>query len=107
YAQTTTTLNYIVGQLNTVFPGNTYAYAPFGTSNGDLTGNGPNGLIYNTTTVQVLGGIYAPTTIGTPSSSGAPRTPMRYTLAPKGLNDHSADFTIYVSHAKAGSTDSG
>ncbi len=35
------------------------------------------------------------------------RAPMRYTLAPKGYNDHSADFTIYVSHMKSGSTGSG
>ena len=28
---------------------------------------------------------------------------MRYTLAPAGYNDHSADFTMYVSHMKANS----
>src|SRR5258708_3489578 len=31
----------------------------------------------------------------------------RATLAPKGYNDHSADFTIYVSHMKSGSAGTG
>jgi len=63
--------------------------------------------VYNTHTVQVLTGTLAPKAIGSPSDSGAPRAPIRYTLAPKGYNDHSADFTIYVSHMKSGSAGSG
>ncbi|HEX5470997.1 MAG TPA: hypothetical protein VFW73_03880, partial [Lacipirellulaceae bacterium] len=46
------------------------------------------------------------TSIGSASGNGAPRAPMRYTLAPKGYTDHSADFTLYVSHMKSGDTDS-
>ena len=100
YSQTSTTLGFIVSQLNGIYGAGTYAYdTTFDPTTGDLTGNGPNGLVYNTQTVQVLG----ETAVGSASGSGAPRAPMRYKLAPKGYNDHSADFTMYVSHMKASS----
>lgn len=104
YSRTATTLGFIVGQLNGIYGAGTYAYdTTFDPTSGDLTGNGPNGLVYNTKTVQVLGGTLAPAAVGSASGSGAPRAPMRYTLAPKGYDDHSADFTLYVSHMKASS----
>jgi hypothetical protein len=102
YPSPTTTLDYIVGQLNGFYGAGTYAYDLLNdTTTGNFTGNGPSRLIYNTTTVQVLGSAV----IGSASGSGAPRAPMRYKLAPKGYNDHSADFYLYVSHMKSG-TDS-
>src|SRR4051794_37013691 len=107
YATPSTTLNFIVGKLNTYYQsiGVSAVYA-YGTTPDDTTGGtggGPNGLIYNTTTVQNLG----PLQIGSSSGTGAPRAPMRYQLAPKGYNDHSADFYIYVSHMKSGSPGTG
>src|SRR4051812_21834835 len=99
YSRTTTTLSFITSQLNSIYGAGTYAYdTTLDPTTGDFTGNGPSGLVYNTHTVQVLTGTLAPKAIGSPSDSGAPRAPIRYTLAPKGYNDHSADFTIYVSH---------
>ena len=98
-----TTLQFVVDQLNGIYGAGTYAYdGTFDPTTGG-TGGGPNGLVYNTTTVQLLGGNFAPKAVGLASGSGAPRAPMRYTLAPLGINDHSADFTLYVSHAKANS----
>ncbi|HEY4235306.1 MAG TPA: PEP-CTERM sorting domain-containing protein, partial [Lacipirellulaceae bacterium] len=101
YGDPTVTMGFIVDQLNGIYGPGTYAYdaTPDLTNGNFLTGNGPSGLVYNTHSVQVLGATY----IGTASGTGAPRAPMRYTLAPIGYNDHSADFTIYVSHAKANS----
>lgn len=103
YSRRTTTLGFIVDQLNTIYGAGTYAYEPtFDPTTGDLSGNGPSGLVYNTHTVQLLG----TTVIGSPSSSGAARAPMRYKLAPLGYNDHSADFFLYVSHMKSGTVTS-
>ena len=99
-----TTLSYIIGKLNTYYQTNCGGCAvyDYDTTTDDTTGGtggGPSGLIFNTKTVQKLSAVQ----VGVASGSGAPRAPMRYTLAPKGYNDHSADFTIYVSHMKSGS----
>ena len=103
YGTPTTTLSYIVGQLNGIYGAGTYAYdtATDPTDGNFLTGNGPSGLIYNTKTVQDLGGV----AIGTASSSGVARAPMRYELQPVGSSS-AADFYMYVSHAKSGTTSS-
>jgi hypothetical protein len=100
YGEPSVTLSAIVSSLNGIYGPGTYVYdtASDPTTGNFLTGNGPSGLIYNTKTVQLLGA----TSVGSASGSGAPRAPMRYTLAPKGYNDHSADFTMYVSHMKSG-----
>ncbi len=102
-ATPTTTLQYIVGQLNAIYGAGTYAYDTVAdpTTGNTLTGNGPSGLIYNTKTVQDLGAV----AIGTPSTDGAPRDPMRYDLAPVGYGS-AADFYLYVSHAKSGTESS-
>jgi hypothetical protein len=104
YETPATTLSAICTQLNGIYGAGTYAYDTTvdPTTDPTLSGNGPSGLIFNTKTVQKL----STAIIGSASSSGAPRAPMRYTLAPKGYNDHSADFTIYVSHMKSGSAGS-
>jgi hypothetical protein len=103
YGNPSTTLQYVVGQLNAIYGAGTYAYdTTTDPTNGNfLTGNGPSGLIYNTHTVQDLGAV----AIGTPSSSGAPRDPMRFELAPVGYGS-AADFYLYVDHAKSGSAGS-
>jgi hypothetical protein len=108
YQTPSTTLSYIVGKLNTYYQNNCGGCAvyDYDTTLDDTTGGtggGPSGLIFNTKTVQKLGVFQ----VGTASGSGAARAPMRYTLAPKGYNDHSADFTIYVSHMKSGSAGTG
>jgi hypothetical protein len=96
------TLQFIVNQLNTIYGPGAYAYdMVVDPTDGNTTGNGPNGLIYNTKTVIDL----AATLIGSASTSGAPRAPMRYTLQPVGGTSGS-QFYLYVSHAKSGTTSS-
>jgi hypothetical protein len=92
-------MNGVVNKLNAIYGAGTYTWEQtIVDPNTGGTGGGPSGLVWNTHTVQLLG-VKA---VGTASGSGAPRAPMRYTLAPVGYNDHSADFTLYVSHTKAG-----
>jgi hypothetical protein len=92
-------MNGVVNKLNAIYGAGTYTWEQtIVDPNTGGTGGGPSGLVWNTHTVQLLG-VKA---VGNASSTGAPRAPMRYTLAPVGLNDHSADFTVYVSHTKAG-----
>jgi hypothetical protein len=100
YGDPSVTLSSIVSSLNGIYGAGTYVYDTTAdpTTGNFLDGNGPSGLIYNHNTVQLL----SATAVGSASGSGAPRAPMRYTLAPKGYTDHSADFTIYVSHMKSG-----
>lgn len=97
---TSATLTSIVSSLNTVYGADTYAYDPLvGTTSGQgasLSGNGPNGLIYNTKTVAVL----SSKRIGTPSGSGLARTPMRYTLQARNTAGANT-FYLYDQHAKA------
>ena len=102
YSTPSTTLSYIVNQLNSYYnsPG-MYAYDPVVDPTTGGTGGGPSGLIYNTHTVQDV----AATIIGTASSSGAARAPMRYTLQPVG-DGTGAQFYLYVSHAKSGTSSS-
>jgi PEP-CTERM motif len=95
---TTTTLPFIVSELNNIYGAGTYAFDSTLDPTTGGTGGGPSGLVYNTKTVQLLGA----KAIGTSSGSGAARAPMRYELAPIGYNDHSADFWLYVSHMKSG-----
>ena len=95
------TLQTIVADLNSIYGAGAYAYDPtYDPTDGNLTGNGPSGLIYNTKTVQDLAAV----AIGTASSSGSPRAPMRYQLQP--LNDSAASFYLYVQHAKSGGSSS-
>ena len=96
------TLQTVVNDLDSVYPGSNYAYDPtYDPTDGNDTGNGPNGLIYNTATVTDLGAV----AIGTVSGSGVPRAPMQYTLQPK-LGNSSDTFYLYVSHAKSGTSGS-
>jgi hypothetical protein len=103
YGSPTITLSYFVNQLDALYPGSNYVYdATTDPTTGNFTtGNGPSALIYNANTVQDLGAV----AIGTASTSGAARAPMRYELAPKGASS-AADFYMYVDHAKSGTTSS-
>jgi PEP-CTERM motif len=97
-----TTLQFIVNQLNGIYGVGAYAYdSVVDPTDGNTTGNGPNGLIYNTKTVIDLAGAV----IGTASTSGAPRAPMRYQLQPLG-GTSARQLYLYVSHAKSGTSSS-
>lgn len=94
-----TTLANIVTKLNAIYGAGTYAFDPTTDPN---SGGGPDGLIYNTHTVQVV----SAAAIGTVGSYPAvPRAPMRYQLRPTGFGSN-ADFYMYVSHARSSSDDS-
>ncbi|MGO9468335.1 MAG: endonuclease/exonuclease/phosphatase family protein [Isosphaeraceae bacterium] len=88
----------IVSALNGYYGAGTYAYCTFQPSTtGQTDGNGPNALIYNTTTVTLVG----VEGIGTPSDGGYPRQPVRYEFQP--VNGSAADdFYVYDSHYKSG-----
>ncbi len=71
-------------------------------------GNGPNALVYNTKTVQLLASVPVDPPGGTNqlgSSSGEYREVMRYEFAPAGVTPSAAnEFYIYVSHYKSGTS---
>ena len=100
-------LTNIVSTLNGIYGAGTYAYDPLvGTTTGNLTGNGPNGLIYNTKTVEDFNTVAvskeADGTTTLVSGSAAGREPIRYELRPKGYTS-AANFYLYVDHYKASS----
>ncbi len=98
--QVSSTLPYIVGQLNSYYGAGVYAYDTYvDPTDGNSTGNGPSGLIYDTQTVTVL----SETSLAY-SSIGAARAPMRYHLQPVG--DSAAGLYLYISHAKQGTSSS-
>jgi hypothetical protein len=71
-------------------------------------GNGPNALVYNAQTVQLLAAVPVDPPGGTAylgSSSGEYRDVMRYEFAPAGVGPTAAnEFYIYVSHYKSGTS---
>ena len=97
-------LNAYYGSLNPLWS-NAYVAAPLGyVTTG--TGNGPNALVYNTKTVQLLATVRVDPTGGPgalgSSSVGMYREVMRYEFAPAGQTPTAAtEFYIYVSHYKA------
>ena len=102
----------IVNGLNTFYnsPGmytnSTYQATEAG---GDVAdGNGPNALVYNTQTVQLLASVPVDPRGGTGylgASSGEYREVMRYEFAPAGMVPAPLnEFYIYVSHYKSGTT---
>ncbi len=68
-------------------------------------GNGPNALVYNTNTVQLLASVPVDPPGGTSelgSASGEYREVMRYLFAPAGVTPTTTnEFYVYVSHYKA------
>lgn len=97
----TTTVAPLVTAMNSIYGAGTYAMSPYqATQNGGAgSGNGPNALIYNAMTLQLVASVG----IGTPSTSSAPRQPVRYEFRPAG-GTVSNDFYVYVSHCKSGTT---
>jgi hypothetical protein len=69
-----------------------------GTLDGNTTGGGTDGIIYNSQSVTLISEVG----VGTVSTSGAARQPLRYQFRPVGY-DSSADFYVYVDHYKANS----
>lgn len=101
----TATVTPIVTALNNYYGAGTYAMATYqGTQSGSpTTGNGPNALLYNTQTVQLLlqNGAQAVGVSGTPNqSSGINRQVIRYEL--RAINAvATGNFYLYVSHMKS------
>jgi hypothetical protein len=112
-----TTLSNIVVQLTNTYGAGSYAFDPTTDPN---TGGGPDGLVYNPHTVQVISARALPTgqTVllqanGTYTAAHSPsggvngitRAPMVYQLRPAGYSSNN-DFYMYVSHARSTSDDS-
>lgn len=97
----------IVSNLNSFYNGTAvYAQSPLqGLSSGNSVtdGNGPNGLIYNTNTLELLASVG----VGTPegATNGEYRQVMRYEFEPVGGNS-SDIFYVYVTHMKSSSSGS-
>lgn len=95
-SQATTTAA-VVSQLNAIYGAGKYAR---GNLNGSaLSANETMGLIYNTSTIQLVSEVG----IGTTGTNGAPRQPIRYQLRPLELPAGN-DFYLYNSHMKASDT---
>ncbi len=114
---TSTTLSNFAAQLNTIYGSGTYAFDPTTDPN---TGGGPDGLIYNTHTVQVISARALPTGLKVllqangqytnahsagGGTDGVTRAPLVYQLRPVGFGS-SDDFYLYVSHARSTSDNS-
>ncbi|MGO9529327.1 MAG: alkaline phosphatase family protein, partial [Verrucomicrobiia bacterium] len=105
----TATVQPIVDGLNAFYGSRNipagYAMSPYQATeeSGDpTTGNGPNAMVYNTNTLQLVASVG----IGTPqgSSNGEYRQIVRYEFAPAGAPPMANNvFYVYVSHYKADS----
>jgi hypothetical protein len=107
-----TTVQPIVTGLNTFYSNYNYLYStPAGyamspyqatQSGGNTSGNGPNALVYNTNTLQLLASVGIATPTG--SGNGMYRQCVRYEFAPAGVTaGTNNEFYVYVSHYKASS----
>lgn len=109
-----TTLSNFVLQLNVIYGSGTYAYDPTSDPN---TGGGPDGIIYNTHTIQVVSAralqtgqdvllqsnlTYTNAHSFGGGTNGVTRAPMIYQLRPVGFGTTN-DFYMYVSHARSSS----
>jgi endonuclease/exonuclease/phosphatase family metal-dependent hydrolase len=95
-----TTVAPIVGMLNGDYAGANYHMSSLQGSelgNDPTSGNGPNAIVYNANTVQLLQSVG----VGTPTGSGNGeyRQVTRYEFQPVG---GSSPFYVYVSHMKSG-----
>jgi len=108
-----TTVQPIVNALNGFYTMYNYLYAtPAGYAmspyqateegNSPTSGNGPNALVYNTNTLQLLASVGIATPTG--SGNGMYRQCVRYEFAPAGVTPATNnEFYVYVSHYKADS----
>jgi hypothetical protein len=99
----TTTVDPIVAALNSYYSGiATYARSPLQLtqSGGNTGGNGPNAIVYNSSTLNLLQSVG----VGTPqgSGNGEYRQVGRFEFQPVGASGSSGIFYVYVSHFKAG-----
>ena len=112
-----TSLSNLTRQLNVIYGAGTYAYD---TTTDPNTGGGPDGLIYNTHTVQIVSaramktgqtvllqsnGSYIAAHSPGGGSNGVTRAPMVYQVRPIAAGTN-GDFYMYVSHARSTSDDS-
>ena len=111
-----TTLGNFVTYLNAIYGAGYYTSDP--TTDPSPGGGGPEGLIYNTHTVQVVSARALPTgqtvllqangtyaaahSINASGGGNVPRAPMVYQLRPIGYGTND-DFYMYVSHARSSS----
>jgi hypothetical protein len=103
----TTTVDPIVSNLNSYYGGlAVYARSPYqATQSGSNSfGNGPNALVYNTTTLNLVASVG----VGTPqgSGNGEYRQVVRYEFQPVGFTGSNGVFYVYTEHAKAGTASS-
>jgi len=91
-SQAVTSAN-VAATLNAMYGAGTYGH---GSLNGATTGAGTQGVVYNTSALQLL----EEKAIGTASSSGGPRQTIRYCFRPKN-GDASSVFYVYNSHLKS------
>ena len=108
----TTTVQPIVNALNAFYAYYTnpagYAMSPYqateeGGSGNNADGNGPNAMVYNTNTLQLIASVGVGTpTGGVPSGNGEYRQVVRYEFAPAGITaGTNNEFYVYVSHYKS------
>jgi PKD repeat protein len=112
-----TTLSNFTVALTNIYGYGTYTYDPTVDTN---TGGGPDGLIYNTQTIQVISGrclrtgetvllesngAYVSAHSPGGGNNGVTRGPLSYHLRPIGFGTN-ADFYMYISHARSTSDDS-
>src|SRR5579871_3546383 len=99
----TATVDPIVAQLNAIYGSGVYARSSYqATQSGSASsGNGPNAVIYNTQSLQLISSVG----VGTPqgSTNGEYRQVARYEFRPVG-GTAANDFYLYVSHSKSGTS---
>jgi hypothetical protein len=108
----TQTVAPIVNALNTFYGVagmySNSSYQATESGNNPSSGNGPNAIVFNTHTLQLLASTPVDPSGGTSklgSSSGEYREVMRYKFAPAGVAVTASNvFYIYVSHYKSGTT---
>ena len=88
-----------------MYSNSTYQATQFGGNTNNGSGNGPNAMVYNAKTLQLLASVSVdpPGGIGNlGSASGEYREVMRYEFAPAGMTPTATnEFYVYVSHYKA------
>lgn len=84
-------VNTVTALLNSYYGANTYVA---GTKVGATTGGGTQGIIYKASTVDLLESVG----VGTTSTSGMPRQPLRYRIRP---DNTTTDIYLYNSHMKS------
>jgi hypothetical protein len=95
----------IVTNLNSYYNGAAvYAESSYqATQDGGSTdGNGPNAMVYNTSTLKLLASVGIVTPEG--ETNGVYRQPVRYEFQPVGDTGTTGIFYVYVAHTKSGTT---